>query len=294
MERSFMSTVPTPTWVHGERSSKEISAMASMLVKHERDREGFDLAPVVIWSVVLAAWAIGLVAALTRLHDLVGHRALGHDGALPEFGTMVIFLLGWQVMTAGMMLPSSLPMIGSFARASRGQAHPRLALAAFLAAYFVVWTGFAVFALAVDAGLRDLVPRWGWLSERPWLIPGVVLILAGAFQFSSLKERCLDACRSPFGFIWRWYGRGLAAAWRLGMRHGLFCLGCCWALMLTMFAVGINSLIWMAALTGVMLIEKTAPWGRRLAPVVGGVLLVWGGLALLQPGWLPALLSGRS
>jgi predicted metal-binding membrane protein len=266
--------------------------MASALVKHERDREGLDLAPVVSWSVVLLAWAVGLVAALTGQHERGAHHTLSHQGALPDVGTIAIFLAGWQVMTAAMMLPSSLPMIGSFARVSRRQAHPRLALTAFLAAYFAVWTGFAAVAFAVDAGLNDLVTGWAWLAERPWLVPGVVLVLGGAFQFSPLKERCLDACRSPFAFIWQSYSRGLRAAWRLGFRHGLFCLGCCWALMLTMFAVGINSLIWMVALAGVMLIEKTAPWGRRLAPVVGGVLLVWGGLVLLQLGWLPGALMG--
>ncbi len=266
--------------------------MASTLVKHERDRAGLDLTPVVIWSVVLTAWALALVAALTGQHDLDEHHTLTHHGALPDVGTVAIFLLGWQVMTAAMMRPSSLPMFGSFARASRRQAHPRLALAAFLAAYFVVWTGFAVVALAVDTGLRDLVTRWQWLSAHSWLVPGAVLVLAGAFQFSSLKERCLDACRSPFAFLWRHYRRGLGGAWEIGLRHGVFCLGCCWALMLTMFAVGVNSLTWMAVLAGVMLIEKTAPWGRRLAPVVGGTLLVWGGLVLLQPGWLPATLMG--
>jgi predicted metal-binding membrane protein len=161
----------------------------------------------------------------------------------------------------------------------------------FLLAYFVVWTGFAVAALASDGLLHVLVERWRWLDTRPWLIAGSVLALAGAFQFSPLKERCLDACRSPLGFLWRYYRRGAWSAWRLGLRHGLFCLGCCWALMLVMFAVGLGNLVWMAVLTGVMVIEKTMPWGRRLVPVVGVVLLTWGGLVLVRPGWLPALLG---
>lgn len=190
-----------------------------------------------------------------------------------------------------MMLPSSLPLVKLFARASQSQIHSSLVRLAFVAAYFAVWTGFAVLALAGDAGLHQLVHRWSWLHERPWLVGGAVLLLAGGFQFSPLKERCLRQCRSPFGFLQQHYRRGIGAAWELGVRHGLFCLGCCWALMLTMFAVGVGSLIWMAALTGVMTIEKTWRRGRLLAPVVGAILLVWGVLVLAHPGWLPVTLG---
>ena len=164
------------------------------------------------------------------------------------------------------MLPSSLPLVHLFVRASRGQDHPGLARVAFFAGYFAVWTWFALMALAGDAALHWLADQTAFLRERPWLIGGAVLLLAGAFQFSALKERCLRQCRLPFNFLQRHYRRGIPAAWDLGLRHGLFCLGCCWALMLTMFAVGVGNLAWMAGLTGVMVVEKTMPWGRRLAP----------------------------
>src|SRR5690606_29214040 len=114
---------------------------------------------------------------------------------------------------------------------------------------------------------------------------GSVLLLAGGFQFSPLKEQCLSECRSPLGFLRRHYQRGLGAAWALGVRHGLFCLGCCWALMLVMFAVGVGSLVWMVGLTAVMVAEKTTRWGRRLAPVVGVALIALGLLAILRPTW---------
>jgi predicted metal-binding membrane protein len=253
---------------------------------------GGGLSWALIWCAVVGSWALALTI------PAFGHGgALSHDAALgttavPGIGSLLLFLVAWQVMTAAMMLPSSLPMVGLFARACRGQSRPGLALVAFLAAYFAVWTGFALLALTGDAALHRLVERWGWLDARPWLVTGSVLVLAGAFQFSPLKERCLDACRTPLNFLWRYYRRGTAAAWALGLRHGLFCLGCCWALMLTMFAVGVGSLVWMAGLTGVMVIEKTVPWGRRLAPLVGAALLAWGGLLLLVPGWLPPSLGG--
>jgi predicted metal-binding membrane protein len=245
----------------------------------------------VLWSVVIAAWALAVLATVTGWDALLHHSAVVGHGAWPAMSTLVVFLLAWQVMTAGMMLPSSLPLMRLFSRASGGQAYPRLARLAFVAAYFAVWTGFAVLALAGDALLHGVVHRWFWLHERPWLVGGAVLLLAGAFQFSPLKERCLQQCRSPFGFLRRYYQRGVGAAWALGVRHGLFCLGCCWALMLTMFAVGVGHLAWMAGLTGVMVIEKTWRRGWQLAPLVGAVLLIWGALVLLHPSWLPVPLS---
>jgi predicted metal-binding membrane protein len=245
----------------------------------------------IIWAVVGMAWALALLLTASGHGDLVSHHIV-LQGAEPPILTLMIFLVAWQVMTGAMMLPSSLPLLQLFARTSQGQAHPRLALTAFLAAYFAVWTGFAVVALAGDAGLHRLIAAWPWLGARPWLPAGGMLVLAGAVQLSPLTARCLDMCRHPLQFLWRYYDRGAGPAWWLGVRHGLFCLGCCWALMLTMFAVGVGSLAWMVGLTGVMLIEKTARQGRRLVPIVGAVLMLWGFLILLQPAWLPALPGG--
>jgi predicted metal-binding membrane protein len=237
-----------------------------------------QVAPVMF--AVLATWALA-VGLLTfgNLHaythgDVLGNRTVSWPVAL------ILFLLTWQVMTAAMMLPTTIPMIGLFAKASRNQSRPQLALGVFLAAYFAVWTGFAVVALAGDSWLHWLVDQTPWLGNHEFVIPGTVLLFAGAFQFSSLKEKCLDACRSPLNFLFRFYRRGTHGAWTLGVRHGLFCLGCCWALMLLMFAVGVGSLAWMAVLTGVMTIEKTSRYGNRLAPVVGVVLLLFGAVVL--------------
>jgi len=244
----------------------------------------------IIWGAVAASWALALMLAAGGHASHLGHSpSLGVDAT--ALGKLLPILAAWQVMTAAMMLPSSLPLVWLFARASRGQAHPRFALAAFLTAYFVVWTGFAGAALIADAGIRALTSRWTRLDARPELLAGGVLILAGVFQFSSLKERCLDACRNPMHFMWRFYGRGVSKAWSFGIHHGLFCLGCCWALMLIMFAVGVGQLVVMAILTGLMTIEKTARSGRRLAPLVGIGLLLWGAVILANPSWLPTSLG---
>lgn len=245
-----------------------------------------DVWPLV--AVVMASWVLAIVMMAGGGDGMMAHEAVMGSGGIPRPGTLLGYMVDWQVMTGAMMVPSSLPMVRLFAGASRGQARPRLAIVMFVAAYFVVWTGFALSALTFDAGLHTLVERWRWLDARPNLIAGTVLVFAGAFQFSPLKERCLDACRSPMGFMWRYYRRGVGHAWELGLRHGLFCLGCCWALMLMMFAVGVGSLAWMAGMTGVMMIEKSFPWGRRLVPSVGTALILWGAFVLLRPEWLPA------
>ena len=253
------------------------------------------------WAVVAAAWASALLASLANRPYLIDHHLLldghlmlmgGHymrmgGLGLPWYVALAVFLATWQVMTVAMMLPSSMPMLYMMIHASRGGARPHRTQAAFLAGYAAVWTAFAVAAFFLDLLVQRLAGRWLWLAERPWLIGVVTLAIAGGFQFSALKERCLTACRSPLGFFARYYRRGSAGAWRLGLRHGAYCLGCCWALMLVMFGVGLHSLALMAVLAGVMVIEKAVPGGRRLSPLIGGILLSLAALWLLHPGWLP-------
>jgi predicted metal-binding membrane protein len=116
-----------------------------------------------------------------------------------------------------------------------------------------------------------------------------VLVGAGAFQFSTLKDACLRECRHPSGFLVRHYRHGAAAAFGIGVRHGVFCVGCCAGLMLVMFAAGISNLAWMAPLAALMYVEKATAWGRRIVAPVGITLLALGVLVLLHPVWLPSL-----
>jgi predicted metal-binding membrane protein len=129
-----------------------------------------------------------------------------------------------------------------------------------------------------------------FISANAWAIGPAVLALAGAFQFSSLKDRCLDVCRHPGAFLLRHYERGTGGAFRLGSRHGLFCLGCCWALMLLMFSVGVANLWWMAVLALVMLHERTSAAGRRAVPVTGVALLGIAAVLLPFNAWAAGVL----
>jgi predicted metal-binding membrane protein len=137
-----------------------------------------------------------------------------------------------------------------------------------------------------DLGIHVAVERFGWLHENAWVIAASTFALAGVYQFSSLKYRCLDKCRSPVAFVMQnWRGQERWDALRLGVRHGVFCLGCCWALMLLLFAVGVGSIGWMLVLAAVMATEKNVPWGRRLSAPLG-VVLIGCGLALALAGTL--------
>ena len=238
------------------------------------------------WVVVVAAWTLALLAVLTNQSYLINHHYLLEQSHLPVLLALVVFLACWQVMTVGMMLPSSMPMLYMMVHASRQQERQRTIQLAFLAGYTVVWTGFAAAAFLGDTLIHQLVHRWLSLYLHSWVIGAATLALAGGFQVSPLKERCHKQCRSPFNFFMHYYRKGVGGAWRLGLRHGVFCLGSCWALMLVMFGLGVGSLVPMALLTGVIVEEKTFPGGRRLSPVIGVALLGLAVLWLVHPAWL--------
>ncbi len=243
--------------------------------------------PAAVPLAIAAAWLLAIAAQSGGLAGSLHHDRLIHSG-LPYGLALILFLLAWQSMIAAMMLPSSLPLVRLFAVASQRQPRPRAAMAAFLGGYALVWSAFGALAFMGDLGIHATVDSVPWLAARPWLIAGGALALAGAFQFSSLKDACLKQCRHPGSYLLTHYERGAGGAFRLGRGHGVYCLGCCWALMLVMFAAGVASLWWMAALTALMVYEKTARGGRRAVPVVGVTLLALAAVVLLAGSGLPA------
>jgi predicted metal-binding membrane protein len=151
--------------------------------------------------------------------------------------------------------------------------------------YLAIWALFGTIVYYGYLGLQWLLSSISWLTNHKWIGVPSLLIVAGAFQFTSLKYRCLDKCRSPFSFvIEHWHGRQhLWQAFRLGIDHGIFCVGCCWALMLLMFVVGIGSLGWMFILAVLMAVEKNVSWGRRISIPLGVVLIGLGMVLLALP-----------
>ncbi|HEY2561439.1 MAG TPA: DUF2182 domain-containing protein [Caldimonas sp.] len=199
-------------------------------------------------------------------------------------GPAVLYALAWVLMIAAMMLPTTYPVLGIFRVSTRSRADGRLLLLLVLAGFFFAWFLFGLFAHAMDGAIGWLGGRNGWLLEHGWVAGALVLAAAGVFQFSALKYRCLEQCRTPFAFVAsRWRGRAPAReAFRIGVDHGVFCVGCCWALMLCMFVVGTGSLGWMLVLAALMAVEKNVPGGARLRSPIGLGLLAAATLIVVE------------
>lgn len=211
-----------------------------------------------------------------------GHY-LHHDGGGPLPLEASLFAVGWVLMIVAMMLPSSVPLVVTFAALVRRRRRPGQLVLLLLAGYLLVWGAFGVAAWIADRGIHAAVDALPWLAEHPQIIIATTLAAAGLWQFSPLRDRCLDECRSPLGFVLnRWRGvseRREAVA--MGIAHGAFCVGCCWSLMLVMFGVGLGSLSAMLALGAVTAVEKNLPMGRRISRPLG-VALILAGLAVVN------------
>jgi predicted metal-binding membrane protein len=215
---------------------------------------------------------LGLLAALCRLNPAAG--------VLPD---LALGALAWLLMMTAMMLPTALPLVASFRGLAARQSHGGRLLALLVAGYLAVWSAFGLLVHGLGMILAGLAADSAWLTFNGWAVAASILLASGLFQFSALKAHCLHACHSPVTFILeRWTGRHPAReSFLLGIRHGLYCLGCCWALMLIMFAVGTANLAWMLLLAAVMALEKNSPWGRRMSRPLGALLII---LAALLTG----------
>ena len=231
-------------------------------------------------ALVGVAWIVLWLWGLSPYARFLSHQELDVVRWV-DAGHLLIFAAGWTLMITAMMLPSSLPLVTAFRTLVRQRRQHAWLLALLLAGYLAVWSLFGLVVHLGDWRLHQAVARSPWLQAHVWLLGVAPLLLAGLYQFTPLKDYCLKRCRSPVSFIaGHWHGRRLASeAFWLGVHHGLFCLGCCWSLMLLMFAVGVGNLGWMLALGTVMFSEKTMPWGRQLSAPLG-VLLIGSGLLL--------------
>lgn len=197
----------------------------------------------------------------------------------PQAADLWLTFMMWAVMMVAMMLPSASPMIAMYARIARSRGDSsRYAVWCFAGAYLVVWTLFSVAATAGQFVLQRAALLRADLTTPP-LIGAIILAAAGVFQLTPLKDACLSHCRSPLGFFMTQWRGGSAGAFAMGFRHGAFCVGCCWALMMLMFVMGVMNLAWVAALGAFVLIEKATPYGRAIARA-SGVAMVIAGAAL--------------
>jgi predicted metal-binding membrane protein len=231
----------------------------------------------VILGGLLAALAVAAWVALWLWEGSPYGHYLHHEGSVaPVAIEASLFGVGWLLMIIAMMLPSSVPLVMTFAALVRRRRRPGLLVALLLVGYLLVWGAFGVAAWFADRGVHAAVDALPWLAAHPQLIIATTLLAAGLWQFSPLRDRCLDACRSPLGFVLnRWRGTSeRREALAMGLAHGAFCVGCCWSLMLVMFGVGLASVAAMLVLGGLTAIEKNLPSGRRLTRPLGVALVI--------------------
>ncbi|MEK6666238.1 MAG: DUF2182 domain-containing protein, partial [candidate division NC10 bacterium] len=201
-----------------------------------------------------------------------------------DLADFVLTFLMWAVMMVAMMVPSASPMILTFATINRKRLvdeTPLIRTGLFLVGYLLVWAGYSLLAALGQWGLHAAALITPAMAVTPWL-GGVLLVAAGIYQFTPLKDVCLSRCQSPFGFILTQWREGAAGALVMGLRHGAFCVGCCWVLMALLFVAGVMNLLWVAAIAAFVLLEKVAPLGRVVSRFAGAVLILWGAWLLAR------------
>jgi len=184
----------------------------------------------------------------------------------------------WAVMMVGMMTGTAAPVLLLFAaaRAGRGDRGVRLAVVMFGLGYVTVWVGFSACAALAQWALHETAMLSPAMATSSPYLAGAILIVAGAYQLTPWKGACLTHCRSPLGFLMTNWHDGRLGALQMGARHGAYCLGCCWGLMCVLFVVGVMNLVWVAALTGFVLLEKIGPAGTVVARVAGAAMVLVG------------------
>ena len=259
-----------------------MTSISSVSVRRQADRTAVLAS---LAGTTAIAWIVTVQLANGRSMPV---GSMDGSSAMPSAAPQFLFVSAmWAAMMVGMMVPSATPMVVAFAdwtrRGPTSGSRPA-AVGSFLSGYVLVWLGFSLLAAILQVALErvSLLTTMGAIS-RPGL-SGTVLVLAGLFQVTPWKESCLRRCRTPVGFLiaeWRDGSRGAVV---MGIRHGVYCLGCCWALMAVLFVVGTMHLAWMATVAGFVLVEKLAPRSLRVSHAAATFLVGWGAWTLLAAG----------
>ena len=217
---------------------------------------------------------------------MMGSQAMGLTMGM----SALLFIAIWIVMMVAMMFPTAAPMILMFSKiytSKRQQELPFVPTWVFVSAYLLVWSLCGVVAYPLAVGIEQLAGQSMWLMDNAARLGGVVLLLAGLYQLSPLKDICLSKCRTPLQFILSSWHDGYGGAFRMGLEHGAFCLGCCWLLFVILFPLGIMNIAVMALVTALIFAEKALPIGRQISKLAGAGLIVYGVLIMFLPAALP-------
>ena len=247
----------------------------------QRDRLWIALGLV---SAILLAWvyllresaAMGVVAAETRQHVAMGMSGMNMRtwSAADWLGLFAM----WAVMMVGMMLPSAAPVIMLVLGAYRlrGESHARLAAVAFIGGYAIVWTTFSASAALAQLELHRTALLSDDMRLHSAVVSGLLLVIAGVYQWLPVKNRCLVHCQAPLAFLTQRWRPGVSGGFSMGATHGAFCVGCCWLLMTLLFVLGVMNLFWIAVLAAIVLLEKLTRHGLMAGRLVGLGAMVWG------------------
>jgi predicted metal-binding membrane protein len=228
------------------------------------------------------AYVASLASDMQNNMDVVTEMAMPQMQAwsVPDF---VLTFIMWAVMMVAMMMPSAAPMVLMFTGVNRRrqkQQVPYVPASVFVLGYLVVWVTFSVLATAAQWGLHTVSLLSPMMVSTSPVLGGTLLLIAGIYQWTPLKQACLSKCRSPLGFVLNEWREGRWGAFVMGLKHGSYCTGCCWSVMALLFVAGVMNLVWVAAIAGFVLLEKVAPGGRRMGQAAG-VLMVAGGVVVL-------------
>jgi len=251
--------------------------MVGVLARRRVDRTAVVVS---LAGVTAIAWIVTVQLAAGMRMPMDSMDSMDMGAPMPSVGHQFLLAFAmWAAMMVGMMVPSATPMVAAFSEWTRRGLDPGrrpAAVASFLAGYLIIWWGFSL----VAAGVQVSLDRIGMLTSmgavgRP-AVAGTLLVIAGLFQLSPWKESCLRACRTPFGFLVAEWRDGARGALTMGIRHGAFCLGCCWLLMTVLFVVGTMHLGWMAVIAVFVLAEKVAPRRLPIGRAGAALLIGWG------------------
>ncbi len=255
-----------------------------MAAVNPQDRIGISALPLIdrlaVWGglalITILAWLYLLRMPMSAGMDMPGMPGMKMAISQPHgwmLGDAVTAFAMWTVMMVAMMVPTASPMVTMYARAVRARgANASFKVAMFVAGYIVAWTVFSAAATLIQLALQKTALISANLAVTP-VVGGVILMAAGFYQVTPLKQVCLRHCRSPLGFFMTEWREGPAGAFTMGLRHGVFCVGCCWMLMGLLFAAGVMNLLWVALIAIFVLLEKVLPWERLIANAAGLALI---------------------
>jgi predicted metal-binding membrane protein len=264
------------------------SVSIEAFLRRDRIVVGWSLAALVVLSWSYLLWGAGMGTSAVHMSGLPTAPRMNDPMSMMQpapwtIGYVLLIFVMWWLMMLATMLPSASPMILLYAALTRKQVESRspfMGTGSFVVGYLAVWAAFSAVAVVLQWQLARFALLSPMMETTSVAIGALLLIAAGVWQFTPLKHACLRHCRAPAEFLTMHWRAGQGGAIRMGLLHGLYCLGCCWSLMLLLFYGGIMNIYWIAGLATVILVEKVAPIGIWASIVLGAAVIFWGGALL--------------